>query len=700
MKPSRYELEEEFARMALVLNSGHNLLIGLPSTDAPHKYPPCTKPLSALEPISFCELGLWEHHRGRVLVVRTFCEPNLYRSSILNAIEDGKGDVDRVDLRTFPLTEPANTILPKDAVLAIKEPYYKSGTVDGCGLVRVDHPSDLILLKPGHGLIPSSWMSDTHTNPNLTAIQLKEKGNMAFARGQWKDAAECYSAALSLNGTATNPLDFIKDGTNPPATETSPTTQVDDLSRTLHRNRAQARLNLGQYELAADDALMALIPGDNLPKEIVSLNAKAYFRAGRAFYELGEFNMAHKYLAIACDLIADDKNILFKRTKMRLLEQTHGKFDFAAMGRSATTGSSRLDHASFLSHTRIASAGDRGRGLFATKDLEPSDIILVEKAFHVAFEEDNGTVGRFPYGYNAKLLDGIVGKVRWNPRQAAKYLDLFDGGTFENKDCKIVDGMVVLDIFQVRAIADLNGFLSSNPRASQSNQTYDDKDQNMAKGVWLRASYANHSCLPNAVRSFIGDMMIIRAVRKIKAGDEIFMTYSPCDCQLCQADQAMPPSILIKRDQVRRKVDIFIDANDPTQTLDIGLIANIYGAESLLAQLESTYDNALYGRLPRPSCVLLDTWICMTADTPQAGIIKSLRLLRDLGYFVTVNGGNITIDRSNAIVKLEAIHGAMYASQAMSATGNNSAALAFKNFGKELYVMIHGEVVGFEEEFC
>lgn len=39
-------------------------------------------------------------------------------------------------------------------------------------------------------------------------------------------------------------------------------------------------------------------------------------------------------------------------------------------------------------------------------------------------------------------------------------------------------------------------------------------------------SRANHSCVPNGDRSFIGDMMIIRATREIKAGEEIRLSYA------------------------------------------------------------------------------------------------------------------------------------------------------------------------------
>lgn len=669
------------------------------------------------------------HHRGCVLFVRTFCEPNTYNTyntcSIMNAIEDSNGDVSRVDLRYIAFVDSPERVLPKNALLAIKEPFYKTGAVDGKTLVRVDQPSNLVLLKPGDDLVPKSFTSDTNKLLQLSAARLKKKGNMAFSRGDWQEAVDYYSGALAVNDRLTSSKHTVQDDIDPQGSETSPTTQqdfvsdcTDHLSYTIHRNRAQARLKLGLYELAAADALSALIPGNDLSEEASASNSKALFRAGLANYELGNFTLAHSYLKQARHLIAGDKSTLLERTERRLQEQNLGNFDFTAMGKSATAGHTRLDHASFLRNTQIGPAGDRGRGLFATKDMAPGDVILVEKAFYAAFQCDvGGNAGTIPYDNQAKQLNGVMEKLRWNPQQAAKYLDLFDGGTFENKDAKIVDGMVVVDIFQVQAIAALNGFTCPRVKSSQWKE-YNGGASTKTRGIWLHAAIANHSCLPNATRAFIGDMMILRANRKVQAGEEILMTYYPdrdsytkrkkalrfyafeCDCKLCRADQAMPQRIHNERDKARTMVEPFVTVNQPPTLFPFPPAAKIREAKDLLKQLESTYDEKRFEHLPRTSCALLDAWICKSQPTPEMGLDHALRLLRDLGYFVTVKGGNVVIDRSNAIVAETGIHGAMYASQASLATGNDAVASAFKDFAKELYVILHAEIEGFEKEFC
>lgn len=40
-------------------------------------------------------------------------------------------------------------------------------------------------------------------------------------------------------------------------------------------------------------------------------------------------------------------------------------------------------------------------------------------------------------------------------------------------------------------------------------------------GIWLKASYTNHSCCSNARRAFIGDMMIVRAAQDLEPNTEI-----------------------------------------------------------------------------------------------------------------------------------------------------------------------------------
>jgi hypothetical protein len=74
--------------------------------------------------------------------------------------------------------------------------------------------------------------------------------------------------------------------------------------------------------------------------------------------------------------------------------------------------------------------------------------------------------------------------------------------------------------FRVEHIRRLNRFAAplravDFPRASTP----------VRNGFWIRTSYINHDCLPNSVRTFIGDMMFLRATQDINTGDEITAPY-------------------------------------------------------------------------------------------------------------------------------------------------------------------------------
>lgn len=87
-------------------------------------------------------------------------------------------------------------------------------------------------------------------------------------------------------------------------------------------------------------------------------------------------------------------------------------------------------------------------------------------------------------------------------------------------------------------------------------------------GIWRLASFSNHSCIPNANRYFLGDLMVMRTTKDIAAGDEIFNSYiTPqgyaktntflaqtwhfvCTCPLCQAEKQVGLEKMQRRTQL------------------------------------------------------------------------------------------------------------------------------------------------------
>jgi hypothetical protein len=56
---------------------------------------------------------------------------------------------------------------------------------------------------------------------------------------------------------------------------------------------------------------------------------------------------------------------------------------------------------------------------------------------------------------------------------------------------------------------------------------------------------------------------------------------------------------------------------------------------------------AQFERLPRPECDEIGLWVALsTLGSPQDSLGNFLDVIRDLGYFVAVQGSNVTIDRT------------------------------------------------------
>ena len=101
-------------------------------------------------------------------------------------------------------------------------------------------------------------------------------------------------------------------------------------------------------------------------------------------------------------------------------------------------------------------------------------------------------------------------------------------------------------------------------------------------GLWIMGSRINHSCLSNVHRSFIADMMILRASQDLDAGTELVHTYvNPgstydervgilnqygfqCDCLSCESEKLIPDETINVRhtillDQALTKINSFPD---------------------------------------------------------------------------------------------------------------------------------------------
>ncbi|KAK4543021.1 hypothetical protein LTR36_006019 [Oleoguttula mirabilis] len=675
-----------------------------------HAYPPSTTPVSELEAITISDLRLETHHRGRVLFVRTFGHP-IRLSSVQNVIEDEHGDVDKLAVYNVDPTLDPEKLLPKGAIFAIKEPFYKT-TADGGVSLRVDHPSDIIRLQPLDSNIPAG-LSPRFVELDKSGADWKKEGNAAYASKDYIIAVDAYSQGLSA-------------------------CSADDevLKCDLLRNRAMVNLCLKRHESALSDAKNSVIAAsvDNDGGAMMQLNSKAYYRAGRAAYELGQFEQAEDLFSKAQALNPDDADAAreVKRIAARLSEMTSGSYDFAKMSKAASKKHNRLDHASFIKQGAVREAGKHGRGLFATVDIKAGELILCDKAFSVAFESEEGgqtfmiinlNTERGSMGTQATLLFNTVQKMLHNPGEATRFLHLHDGGYTPKCSAQVVDGIATIDTFQAQAIIEHNCFGCPTVRSTSK-----DAQQQAAKdmaglgssGIWVTASYINHACDGNARRAFIGDMMIVRATKDIAAEQEILMPYHladadngitqanfqrqwgfKCDCAICTAEARSPATQRKQRAKLVEDAKQFLKTHGPSAKSQPST-ATITKAEKLYAKLQDTYDKQLFHDTPRIALVSLGIWLCQVRThkpVPSVIIATAMGVLRDLGYSVVTAGPRVQFDRTHCHLESAAIDAAMYAAQSYIAQGEPGLGLQFEGFAKELYRTLYGEVRGFEERY-
>jgi len=168
-------------------------------------------------------------------------------------------------------------------------------------------------------------------------------------------------------------------------------------------------------------------------------------------------------------------------------------------------------------------------------------------------------------------------------------------------------------------------------------------------GIWIKASYINHSCLGNVRRSFIGDMMIVRAKKDMEAGTELSFPYDApdgqyaskvdkkfknwgfvCNCPLCEDIKSTKASEVTKRRTLLEQLNRLCKSSTRGNAFNTKF-------ERLLKALNETYSRPV-GEVPRlllwdPQLLL--TRIYMRQPDLTKGLESVARILQSLGFTVT-----------------------------------------------------------------
>ncbi|KAH0350844.1 SET domain-containing protein, partial [Aureobasidium melanogenum] len=656
-------------------------------------YRPCYLPLAQLKKIFLKDLKFETHHRGSFLLLRVFCQP-FRKAAVMAAVEDETGDVDRVALFHTKEALRAFEVVPEGSVVSVKEPFYHLEE-DGRYVLRVDHPSDMVVLDQHHKLCPEQWQN--HEEMRLTALEWKHEGDKAFVREEYLEAHRCNTRGLAR-------LDpDVDEG-------------VRDLMRDLYHHRSSSNLRLHRYDATIPDAFLSTSNGrDDVSR---SSDIEAWFRRGLANYQLCHYADALKaferMLMLAPSSLKGREEL--KKTKTRLLEQQQGTYNFAEVIDEVTKNGFFADRASFISKTEVRQTQDRGRGLFASQDIRMGDLILCEKAFMAAHPDNRTPESTLPVWLNS------VQKVIDNPSQSKDLLGLYAGEPRTSLvSAPMVDGSPVVDTFKVSRLLDLNGFSFVVGRESQAYGTSAmmTKTSPKSTGLWIRISNANHACLSNAVRSFIGDLIVLRAAKDIKSGEEITISYQNpaplledrqkllfsswgfrCDCLLCTSEASLGVKMQTLADHVETSMAFMGDRNlNDVLTTDSELVMM---AEIVAEDLEEVYADNLMHRLP---CLgMADVWqwlsqtYCQTRNRIQLKRCAT-KILESYGYWITVQDSSITIDCAHGIPAVGVVEAMMYLSCVAEGEQKVELSQEFKTWARKVYEIVNGNMMGFELKY-
>jgi tetratricopeptide (TPR) repeat protein len=295
------------------------------------------KQLHELEPITLKDMNVNHIHLGRFLLCRTIEEP-FYLTSLTTIVQDENDEIENLCLYNFSHDYDIDTkvLLPNKAILIIKEPYLCSSINNMEEFyIRVESSTDIMILtdldmdESIRKYFLEKWYPVEDKNEDFTFEKLNSLGNKCFSEKSFHQAIRCYTQALNL----------ARASSNVPKSE---------MKKTLN-NRSLVNLKLEKYCQAYQDALKSTQIED---KESVVNNEKAYFRIGKAEYNMRQYESALDWFTKCLSLSPGNKEARLEADKVRkrIYECKDGIYDFKCIIELAKGQKQmRLDLADFVS---------------------------------------------------------------------------------------------------------------------------------------------------------------------------------------------------------------------------------------------------------------------------------------------------------------------------------------------------------------
>ncbi|KAL5389800.1 hypothetical protein DPSP01_002289 [Paraphaeosphaeria sporulosa] len=706
-KVSRDTLVRTHQRHLKLLSEGS---VPVRSLVLPKPYPPARGLVetTSTKAVHLGDLRIDSRDGDAVLLLRTITAPYVWSSTVTVA-EDETGDVARLTVCNLE-DNVVDPIVTEGTILAIRQPCW-TRLVDGGYHIRVDHPSDLVLLQPNDDLVPEAWRDDDGQNFKGDAAQCKKEGDMMFLKKRFRQALELYTKGLQHVSTTPDSA-----------------AEID-----LYRKRCGVSIVL----LRLDDAAKDLA-------EAIATHARS--TPDLSYSELADASIVKAWLQnrstedplhISTRIPRPLKE-LAARIKFDIgINQSTPDYNLSVISAYVGPLTLHVDAANYISDTEVRETGSRGRGLFAKKDFKEGELICAEKAFVLPgyFMQDrnsdcllyslgDGTAAPRP---GAWLFKELVQKLRWNPSLRKEFFDMGDGGYWEEHGWELAEEEdIPVDVFRVEYIRRLNCF-SAPTRSSDLLNQPPNSNPELRNGFWTHASYANHSCLPNSIRTFIGDLRFLRAARDIAAGEEITNQYvAPdididerqeklrttwgfeCDCQLCIIDSSVSEGTRKERlrqfEELKSTVMKLGEKGAPTIT-SLKKIARALREMEILyspSRIEGQTTEDPYATLPRlalvhPTLFLTEAW--RSVKNIDRTIEYALKLLRNFGLVVTTEGGKLEVVHNAGFVNVETVRALNYLAEGYTSRGEDELAAQCREKAKQWYIIITGSEVGAEQFF-
>ena len=235
-------------------------------------------------------------------------------------------------------------------------------------------------------------------------------------------------------------------------------------------------------------------------------------------------------------------------------------------------------------------------------------------------------------------------------------------------------------------------------------------------GIWIMPSYINHSCWPNSVRSFLGNLLIVRAARDIPAGGEITMTYInnesgvqerqkasysgwdfSCECTLCEIEIAESQEVQSKRQGLVEKALKFeVYLKQSVKKTNSGITPMV----ALIKGIEATYSKPefVHPRVPLLSPANILQTFLVRAERPPDVFLLAKQVLDGLGFKITTKGGKVVIERYGYMC-YPVIDFFMHAITAGAMMGDLWTATLWRNAAVNVYEVLAGERESFFNAF-